>query len=607
MTWTNTGGGNHAGTDWTIADGTTVAGVHYNIGTVTIASGDTATIEQGTELEVYAESVYIEGTINGKGKGYSGGVSTGASGQGPGGGSGTSSDGGDAGGGAYGGNGGSGDVSGGTAYGDSNLCHIQMGSGGGDGDGKDGGDGGGSVILVGNIVDMENSTIDCDGTRGSNGANAGGGGGAGGGILIVGNTVNLDNATLTADGGDGGNETTGTPGAGGAGGGGGGGRIKVFYFTSLSESGTTKSALGSTYANNGGNGSTNSDTIGECNATYDVGQTFTTQAGLPSAVKNIKAYISTVTAVDVGIEVTVWDSTSKNTNYGSALLETITTPGEYTWTFSDYIVLDENTQYYIEFVSDGTTDVVFGLNGYSSEMGGSFYSSLYEVQSYDMYLSVEGLSHITDIEVYNTSYKNIKAKITNTMLSGAVHTINPNGSGSISYTDDFTNEKYLVDGVYSDVTYTSEKLSIADDGYIYYKIDTKYAIVGVPILTSLINVTSGTPTIQIAYDSGGSPDTFYNIDTGISDNILTEYELISGDDVVLAGKTVFYVRIDCAGGGNVTCDIESIQFDIDIVTIDAQNPIVETGTTPATYQCDQGDGSSVNCTVELKYRDRKWA
>ena len=43
--WTDLGGGDHGGSNWVIAGGATIASNHYNIGTVTIATGTTVSIK----------------------------------------------------------------------------------------------------------------------------------------------------------------------------------------------------------------------------------------------------------------------------------------------------------------------------------------------------------------------------------------------------------------------------------------------------------------------------------------------------------------------------------------------------------------------------------
>lgn len=78
--WTNTGGGDHGGADWTPANGAAIAGVHTNIGKFTVAAGTTITVQpfDGTNfgsLEVRANgAIQIDGTLNGDAAGYLGGA-----------------------------------------------------------------------------------------------------------------------------------------------------------------------------------------------------------------------------------------------------------------------------------------------------------------------------------------------------------------------------------------------------------------------------------------------------------------------------------------------------------------------------------------------------
>lgn len=605
MTWSNLGGGDHEGDSWTVPDGTTIGGNHYNIATFTIESGDTVTLSQGVELEIHAETIDIFGTVNGLGKGYLGGKIGGASGAGTGGGTGTAIDNDDAGGGGYGGAGGSGDVPGGSAYGTNNLYHVQLGSGGGCGDGQDGGDGGGCIKLYADTLDMTNSIIDCDGHRGNNGANSGGGGGSGGGILIVGNNVDIDGATITAEGGDGGNETTGTPGGGGNGGSGGGGRVKIFYYTTLSNSGTTISVINGPYGAGGTDGTSYTDTLAECNTTYSIGQSIFIDTGFPTAITAITVSVDSV-ATSGDFTLSIYESTSKVTTYGSETI-TISSTGDNTFTMSPAIQLPSNvTEYYIEIVPDSTGDIVLSMNGYSNAFGGSMYYSGYASVGHDLYMDIVGYSHVTNPSIYNTADNRTICDIANSVLSGAEHRLNRDGSGSVTYGNDFTTEKYLSDAYDLDgETYDSvnDELDLADDGYIYWKVDVKYPIAGIPTLEAQIEIITGTPTIQVSLDGS----TWYDIDTSIVNNVLTEYYLESIDnDINFKGETVLWFRIDCTGIGTNTCTIKNLEFYTDIITTHAEIPIIDIGTSGNTFQLDQDEGSAVNCALELEYRDRRW-
>lgn len=83
--WSNTGGGDHGGADWTISVATEVAGNHTNIGTFTVNSGITATLKAyngasyGT-FEVHANTINVIGTLTASGKGFGGGGAGGGGG-----------------------------------------------------------------------------------------------------------------------------------------------------------------------------------------------------------------------------------------------------------------------------------------------------------------------------------------------------------------------------------------------------------------------------------------------------------------------------------------------------------------------------------------------
>ena len=224
--------------------------------------------------------------------------------------------------------------------------------------------------------------------------------------------------------------------------------------------------------------------------------------------------------------------------------------------------------------------------------------------------SVKRTEVSADIEVFNTADEDVGCEVGNVIYTGMIVLISQDGTGHIDLEDDYTSDKYLDichDGL--SVTYddANDKLTIADDGYLIYKVDCKYPITGTPTLTAQIDTTAGTPTLQVAKDDGaGEPDTWYDIDTAIVDDVETEYELVSGTDIVFKGETVVFVRLDCVKTDAATLSIKSLDYDFDIVTIDAENPVINTGAAN-TFRCDQGATSSLGCTVELKYRNRKWA
>jgi len=249
-------GSNYAGANLTPSNGDILQGTFTNVGTFDVAAGTTVYVAPGTPLSVTANTIHIDGVLDGDGAGYAGGANgqSGSPGSGPGGGQGGTygpavhASGG--GGGGYGGAGGNGawlnaggttQASGGSAYGTAAPLGVQMGSGGGGagdhdpsltGTGGPGGAGGGGISLMANQIYVT-GTITDNGANGQQGtlngdsySVSGGGGGSGGGIELDGGVLYLSGA-LAANGGGGANFTGPTGYYGHGGGGGGGGRIKL--------------------------------------------------------------------------------------------------------------------------------------------------------------------------------------------------------------------------------------------------------------------------------------------------------------------------------------------------------------------------------------------
>ena len=215
------------------------------------------------------------------------------------------------------------------------------------------------------------------------------------------------------------------------------------------------------------------------------------------------------------------------------------------------------------------------------------------------------LAGCTGVTIHNTADTTTVMDISNRILPEMVVVINTDGTGSVAYSEDFddavyANAAYALSGVTQDVP--NDEIDIADDGYLIYQIDTKYPIVGVPTLTSQIDITAGIPTLQISIDGV----TFYDIDTVIVDDILTEYELDNISNIRLDGETSIYFRFDCGGAGTNTCRIKTFAFGCNTITVDAQHPIIDIGS-PNTFKCVQDDDSSFTCIIDLMYNHRKYA
>ena len=211
------------------SEGNLAAGV-YDYGRVELTNSASLTIS-GT-VEIYADSFEVDGDsyIWGVGSGDPADTGTGT---------GSSGSGGGAGGGAYGGNGGAGGYDssdsigvGGTAFGSEDGYEIYAGSGGANpSSGGVAGAGGAALLVEAESIDIA-GLINVSGTAGT--MSSRGGGGAGGGILLYGDDVAISGALVAA----GGAGPDGLHSANDGGGGGGGGRIKVFYGTTYTLTGT---------------------------------------------------------------------------------------------------------------------------------------------------------------------------------------------------------------------------------------------------------------------------------------------------------------------------------------------------------------------------------
>jgi hypothetical protein len=292
--WSDAGGGDHGGENWTPSDGATIAGNHTNIGTFTVTNGYTINVDASVHyLEIHASTVSIAGTLNANGAGGAGGAkdtvingSGNVGSDGPGatdkggtggaggkgynngdlGGAGAANAGGGGGGGSYyitgdpGGDGGSYAGGGGSGGIYSSATYY----------GGAGGAGGGKISLYGDI--NITGTIKANGSNGSNGNLGGGGAGGGGGnIYLYGGSVTA--GTLEVIGGIGGKDIYSTDGTyGGGGGGGGGGYIYIGYTSSYTagtysiDGGAGGYARGGAYAQPGEDGTDGSTTIEQLNS-----------------------------------------------------------------------------------------------------------------------------------------------------------------------------------------------------------------------------------------------------------------------------------------------------------------------------------------------------
>lgn len=222
-------------------------------GWIQVNAGDTLFLATNAVNVLRARTAQIDGVIFGAGRGRPA-PGTSSNGNGPGGGFwGTSSG---AGGGSYGGSGGVGGydandpiIQPGSVYGTTTGTDIDMGSTGGSASSVIAGNGGGGLRLESQWLTITGN-INCNGGLAQQpGGGQGAGGGSGGGILLHGDRLSFT-GSLSANGNGG---SIGTSTANDDGGGGGGGRIKLFYNSSITNTGST-SVVGGPGGVNGGAG-----------------------------------------------------------------------------------------------------------------------------------------------------------------------------------------------------------------------------------------------------------------------------------------------------------------------------------------------------------------
>lgn len=352
----------------------------------------------------------------------------------------------------------------------------------------------------------------------------------------------------------------------------------------------------------------------------DISQTTSnwSQALSPALGQTFKPTGTKITRIDVrtrwednwgagtNITLNIYDSVSKNTLLGSETVFISAPNTTYTYNFDPEVEIVPGTMY-MEFGASGTGGRM-GSSSTDTYADGQLYNGGTPDPNRDLYMVIYTDSGTAkDIIIYNTADTTTKLNLTNNVLSDTIHRINVDGSGTIDYDDDFSTGKYDLDSTNSGCSYDyiNDELDIADDGYIYWEIDSKYPIKNIPTLTAQINNTAATlPTIQIS--SNGT--TWYDIDTVVVDDVDTVYPLDSDGNLSLAGKSLFYFRIDCATAAVTQgCSVKSFELDIDIHTIYAKNPKITKGSSASTFRCDQDAGSGMNCLIDLIFKHRWWA
>ena len=206
----------------------------------------------------------------------------------------------------------------------------------------------------------------------------------------------------------------------------------------------------------------------------------------------------------------------------------------------------------------------------------------------------------SNVYMWNTADTTQVMDCCDTLLPKYRMEINSDGSGSLTYAEDFLDSNYTITlAASSGVTYnsTNKSIVIASGGYITFAMPCKYPVTGVPYLKAY--VFSGAPQISIAETLSG---TYYSIDgnqttetTGAEINRLLENE----NSLELVNKTAFYVKIAPDIGNS--CEFGELKLSAALSTIDAERFKIYATKRANTIGIQVSGKSSLIAT--LRYRD----
>lgn len=326
------------------------------------------------------------------------------------------------------------------------------------------------------------------------------------------------------------------------------------------------------------------------------------QAGTTYVLKKTYTYTAnpgrSYTLATVGLDVKSWGSTT--TGYGKVTYE-IAGGGEViAGTWSQYGTSWNTGNTASPDVSTALNEILevrFYAKGSAASPDGGYIKELIST------VTTSRKDVCKNPQVYNITDATVKANVANEIEPDMEFRVNNDGTGTITYADDFTTSKYL-DAYWdkSGITYddANDELDFGNSENLIYKIDTKYPITGIPEFTAIVDIDTGTPTIEISVDN----ITYYTIDTAIVDNVSTVYPLDNDDNLSLKGLNTFYIKIACDGSS--TCSLTTFSLSVCIITIDVEHPLITTGGAASTFRCNQHTNSGLNCIVSLVYRHRSW-
>lgn len=204
------------------------------------------------------------------------------------------------------------------------------------------------------------------------------------------------------------------------------------------------------------------------------------------------------------------------------------------------------------------------------------------------------------ISVYNTTDPLTIMKLCNKIFPGIKVAINSDGTGSLRYSEDFSDTSYQAAVLSRDGdSYLEDSYQVHLTGSLVWEFDTLYPVTGIPYV--IMDIVSGIPKLQISIDN----TTWYDCDSNTDDVYTSERVIRELDNSTipmrLYGKTIFYVKLSPASG---TLDIKYMYMFTYLITMDAEHPVISPTGSPETFAVSMTN--DVPCIINLKYKDKHW-
>jgi hypothetical protein len=204
------------------------------------------------------------------------------------------------------------------------------------------------------------------------------------------------------------------------------------------------------------------------------------------------------------------------------------------------------------------------------------------------------------ISVYNTTDPLTVMKLCNKIYPGIKIAINSDGTGSLRYSEDFSDTSYQAAVLSRDGdSYLEDSYQVHLTGSLVWEFNTLNPVTGIPYV--IMDIVSGIPKLQISIDNS----TWYDCDSNTDDVLSSERVTRELDNITtplrLYGKTIFYVKLSPASG---TLDINYMYMFTYLITMDAEHPVISPTGSPETFAVSMTN--DVPCIINMKYKDKHW-